>query len=42
MRQVPLVRVGNINASWDFGFVHEEIVTRNALSSTIWTAGFVI
>src|ERR1043166_2043677 len=34
MRQVPLIRVGNISASWNFRFVHEEIVTRNALSST--------
>src|SRR4030095_2038101 len=34
VRQVPLVRVGNISPSWNFRFLHEEIVTRNALSST--------
>jgi hypothetical protein len=34
MGQVPLIRVGNISTSWYFRVVHEEIVTRNALSST--------
>src|SRR5437868_13383576 len=34
MRQVPLVRVGNVSASRSFHFVHEEIVTRNVFAST--------
>ena len=33
LRQVPLIRIGNIAASRDFRFVHEEIVTQNAPSS---------
>src|SRR5262249_13377113 len=40
MRQVPLIRVGNISTHWYFRFVHNEIVTRNALSSTRRTWDF--
>src|SRR5207244_1827685 len=40
MRQVPLVRVGNVSASRSFHFVHKEIVTRNAFSSTSGKSGF--